>query len=126
MKKQITIILSALALALTFSALLSSCYTPNPLYGKWMDNDGNSITFQAEGEFSASIATTVDSNGDPVPTNYTGTYTVIDNTITYTYESSTGNTASKITTWDVTGAILYITWSDNGTQKALMLYHVSR
>ena len=35
--------------------LFTSCYTPNPLYGTWTDNEGNKIQFIDDGTFSANI-----------------------------------------------------------------------
>ena len=44
--------LTGLLLTLT---LITSCYTPNPLYGTWTDNDGNKIQFMDDGTFTASV-----------------------------------------------------------------------
>ncbi len=101
----------------TLVLLLSSCYTPSPLYGNWSDNDGNKISFMDDGSFNARIKDT-----DESFINYSGTYVVIDNIINF-------NIAEPITTrrvgeWDIRGAILYITFE--GRDKALILYHTAR
>ena len=100
---------------------LSSCYTPSPLYGTWADNDGNRIIFRSDGTFSATVYTGTDSSGDSVSENYSGTYTVVDNVLIFTFESG----SSKNTTWDIWGAILYLTWTED-SELSLTLYHISR
>ena len=37
------------------TTMLAACYTPNPLYGTWSDNDGNKIQFIDDGTFTATI-----------------------------------------------------------------------
>lgn len=100
---------------------LSSCYTPSPLYGTWADNDGNKITFISDGTFSAKVYTSTDSSGDAVSETYSGTYSVIDNVLIFTFESG----SSKNTTWDIRGSILYLTWYED-SELSLTLYHTSR
>lgn len=126
MKAQLKIIFSIFTLI--FCAISFSCYAPSPLYGKWMDNDGNWISFQADETFSAKIATTTDSEGNSTPINYNGKYSVVDNVLIFTYESqvSEGTTISKNTIWDISGAILKLKWKESDSEKDLTLYHVSR
>lgn len=114
-KKKITFSFMAIAL-LSFAAMFQSCYAPSPLYGKWADNPGSSITFVADGSYTASII----SNG--AKTQYSGTYTVVENVIVFS--KSTGTSIN--TEWDIRGSILYLTWTDdNGSSQRLELYRVS-
>lgn len=100
------------------AGIFAGCYSPNPLYGKWADNKGSSISFSPDLTFSAAI---IDSNLDKQ--NYEGTYNVIDNVIAFT--KSTGGQTN--TEWDIRGSILYLTWTDDrGNTLQLNLYHVSK
>lgn len=111
-------IISSLVLILV-SLFLISCYTPNPLYGTWTDNDGNSIQFQTDGTFNASI---LNSSGEAV--EYQGTFDVIDNVLIF---HITGDKEySRNTEWDIRGAMLYLTWTANNTTKSITLYHTAR
>lgn len=101
------------------SVFIISCYTPNPLYGTWTDNDGNSLQFQADGSFTASI---LNSSGEAV--DYQGTYDVIDNALIF---HITGDKEySRNTEWDIRGAMLYLTWTANNVTKSITLYHTAR
>lgn len=111
-------IISSLVLALV-TLLFISCYTPNPLYGTWTDNDGNSIQFQADGSFNASIL-----NSSSEAIEYQGTYDVIDNVLIF---HITGDKEySRNTEWDIRGAMLYLTWTANNVTKSITLYHTAR
>ena len=99
--------------------LLVSCYTPNPLYGTWTDNDGNKIQFIDDGSFTATIK---DSDNQLV--SYSGEWTVIDNVLIFSIKGDTQYTRN--TEWDIRGAMLYLTWTANNTTKMLTLYHTSR
>lgn len=101
----------------TLMLIISSCYTPSPLYGTWTDNDGNKIMFMDDGSFSARI---VDSSG--TSTNYEGAYTVIDNIISF--KITTPSAFTRVSEWDIRGAILYVRFE--GQDKALILYHTAR
>lgn len=107
--------------------VLVSCYEPSPLYGRWADNEGNSITFISDGTFVAKINDKTDK-----PVNYQGEYSVIENVLifNYTVESSVeGGTPSSYTIdteWDIRGSILYCTWTADGLTKTLTLYHSSK
>ena len=98
--------------------ILSSCYTPSPLYGTWNDNIGNKITFISDGTFTAKI---LDQYGQEI--SYDGDYTVIDNVLIFNTQS--GKVIN--TEWDIRGSLLYITWTikDNET-ISLTLYHTAR
>lgn len=104
-----TIILAA-------TLFIVSCYTPSPLYGTWSDNTGNKIIFYAEGNFDAWI---LDSENNQEKKS--GSYTVIDNVIVFTFDGGTTNSI-----WDLNGATLKITWTSDGTTKNLVLYHTAR
>ena len=52
MKK--TVIASLVSLFLCL--ILFSCYTPNPLYGTWADNNGNTFTFQQDYSFTSKVS----------------------------------------------------------------------
>ncbi len=100
--------------ALGAVSVLASCYEPSPLYGTFSDNQGNSISLMDDGTYSAKI---VDSTG--VKKNYEGTYTVLENIITF----STSSGGSINSEWDIRGNMLYITWTDDtGATLNLTLY----
>ena len=120
MKHSVKILIAA---ALTFlSMTLFSCYTPSPLYGTWADNNGNKIQFMQDGTFTAKIQTGISSTGDTYAETYNGTYTVLESTLIFSFES--GN--SRNTSWDISGSILYITWEEGSKDLSLTLYHTSR
>jgi len=113
-KKKITLILT-LTLLTTF---FTSCYSPNPLYGKWADNFGNTITFFTDLNFSAKIY-----NFYNIQEDFEGAYNVIENVMSFT--KSDGSTT--LTEWDIRGSILYITWTTgDGETLNLSLYRVSK
>lgn len=125
MKKYNIFIVLGLAVA---SLLMSSCYEPSPLYGTWADNDGNKISFVADGTFSATV---LDSVEDRV--NYEGDYNVIDNVIVFNFSSSkVDGSFSTNTEWDIRGAMLFLYWTytdktqDSILQRKLTLYHTSK
>ena len=97
--------------------ILSSCYTPSPLYGTWNDNLGNKITFITDGTFTAKI---FDHYGQEL--SYSGDYTVIDNVLIF----STQNGKVINTEWDIRGALLYLTWTKDSETLYLTLYHTAR
>lgn len=105
--------------AVLLTLLFCSCYTPNPLYGTWTDNDGNKIQFIDDGSFSATIK---DSDNQLV--SYSGEWSVIDNVLIFTIKGDTQYTRN--TEWDIRGAMLYLTWTANNNTKMLTLYHTSR
>lgn len=116
MKKNLGIkLLVVLVLCL---AEICSCYSPNPLYGKWADNNGNTITFNPDLTYSAKI---LDYGNNAQ--NYGGSFNIIENVISFTREDGT----SLLTEWDLRGSILYLDWTDNsGHTNSLILYHVSK
>lgn len=116
MKNKFLLLISTFIL---FSTLFISCYTPSPLYGTWTDNDGNKIQFMDDGTFTANI-----SNTDESITNYTGTWTTVDNVLIFSIAGDT--TYSRNTEWDLQGARLNLTWTANGSTKILVLWHTSR
>lgn len=96
-----------------------SCYVPSPLYGKWADNNGDTITFISDGTFVAKIY-----SEEEIPISYEGDYTVIDNVLIFSESDGT----SINTEWDIRGSMLYLTWTFGSENKSknLTLYHVSR
>ena len=105
--------------ALLMSVLFCSCYTPNPLYGTWTDNDGNKIQFIDDGTFSATIK---DSANQLI--SYSGEWAVVDNVLIFTIKGD--SSYSRNTEWDIRGSMLYLTWTANNNTKMLTLYHTSR
>lgn len=116
MKKNLGI-LSILILTLV---MFAGCYTPNPLYGTWSDNDGNKIQFMDGGSFNATIK---DSSDTPV--TYEGDWATIDNVLVFTIKGET-STYTRTTQWDIIGAIMHLTWTSNNSTRNLTLYHTSR
>ena len=101
------------------SIFLMSCYTPNPLYGTWTDNDGNKIQFIDDGTFSATIK---DSDNQLV--SYSGDWSVVDNVLIFIIKGD--SSYNRNTEWDIRGSMLYLTWTVNNNTKMLMLYHTTR
>lgn len=99
--------------------LLTSCYTPNPLYGTWKDNEGNKIQFVDDGTFTSVIK-----ESDNNLIEYQGEWTIIDNVLIFNIKGDSVYT--RTTEWDIRGAMLYITWTSNGTTRNLTLYHTAR
>ena len=99
--------------------VLASCYTPNPLYGTWTDNDGNKIQFIDDGSFSATIK-----DSDNKLVSYSGDWSIVDNVIVFSIKGDSSYTRN--TEWDIRGAMLYLTWTANNNTKMLTLYHTAR
>ena len=100
------------------STIFTSCYEPSPLYGTWVDNQGNKITFINDGTYNAFIY-----NDSNVKKSDSGNYSVIENTLTFSVEGG----SSVVTEWDIRGSMLYITWAQpDTTNKSLTLYHTSK
>ena len=109
----VTLALGGLALL-----CLASCYAPSPLYGNWSDNIGNKMMFLDDGSFSVTIY----SDGEPL--EYSGSYSVVENVISFNCTLENGEAMNTVTEWDIRGSILYVDWttSDKETQR-LTLYH---
>lgn len=107
------------AAVLAAAVLLASCYEPSPLYGKWADNDGNSISFMSDGTFIAKVNDKTDTL-----ITYQGDYAVIENVLVFNISSPSASTID--TEWDVRGSLLYCTWTQGGVPRTLTLYHVSK
>ncbi|MDD7014051.1 MAG: hypothetical protein PUI24_03600 [Spirochaetales bacterium] len=121
MKKYIRkVLIYVLAVTVAFFAV--SCYDPSPLYGKWADNSGSYITFADDGTFVANIYERDDSTK---VVNYQGTFTVIDNVLSFSVSEPDGFNIN--TEWDIRGSLLYLDWTfSDGTSRSLTLYHVSK
>lgn len=103
--------------AVFLSAFLAvSCYSPNPIYGKWADNNGNQISFNSDLTCSATI------NVGGTNTMYDGAYQVIENVMIFTWSSG----LSMNTEWDIRGSILYLTWTEGSETIQLSLYHTAK
>lgn len=112
-KLLITILISAI-----FTGVFTACYTPNPIYGTWDDNKGNTITFQATGNFTAEIINTAG-----VKTEYQGEWSCMENVLVI--KKDTG--AAFKTEWDVRGSMLHLQWFDNYNDlQELTLYHTKK
>ncbi|ULQ60320.1 hypothetical protein K7I13_03155 [Brucepastera parasyntrophica] len=106
-----------LTAVLALAGFFSACTTPSPLYGKWADNRGDTLTFVNDGTFVASIADFVQGK-----LNYDGDYTVLLNSLVLT--CSTGK--QIVTEWDIRGNILYMNWTDeDGNLIPLSLYKIA-
>ncbi|MCQ2598229.1 MAG: hypothetical protein MJ181_10340 [Treponema sp.] len=109
--------ITAFILAL-FAGIFTSCYTPNPLYGTWGDNLGNSIQFRADNTFAAKVTNSM-GNVEQVE----GTWACIENALILKKDSGT----SFNTEWDIRGSMLYLEWVDNLREVQYMtLYHISK
>ena len=105
-----------LTLATITIFLLASCYQPSPLYGTWSDNQGNKLILSSDNSYTAIIK---DSNGNT--NNYNGSYTVLENIISFSRTDGNMNTE-----WDIRGGILYLKWLDSsGKEINLNLYHTA-
>lgn len=114
MKKQNLIKLLITIVTFSLVLTLSSCYTPSPLYGKWADNQGNSINFVSDGTYNSVILY----NG--TPTSFNGDWTVIENVLIFSFSEG----GSMNTEWDIRGSMLYLTWTNqDGDTVKLTLYH---
>lgn len=110
----------ALFASLLICTLFSSCYTPSPLYGKWTDNENQSINFINDGTFVASIIDDTTHN----KITYQGEYTVMDNVLVFNVKDPI--TSDIVTEWDIRGSMLYITWTTSNYTKSLTLYHSAK
>ncbi len=119
-KRKNIFVLSILACAF-FVTVLSSCYTPNPLYGTWTDSNGNQyISLLEDGTFSAKI-----SNSDDSTTEYTGEWSTVDNVLILNVKGATNYQRNVI--WSLNGAILYLDWTaEDNSVKTVTLYHTAR
>lgn len=123
MKKKIFISV----LAVVFCVMCSGCYQPSPLYGKWSDNNGNSINFMNDLSFIANISMNNKSY------SYEGTWQALDNVLAFSVSSVTVDkeepknvSKSIVSEWDLHGSMLYISWTESEVTKNLVLYHVSK
>lgn len=108
------------SILLSLVLLLTSCYTPSPLYGTWADNAGNTVKFFDDGTFSAVIH-----REENKTSNYGGNYSVIDNVLVFNINDPI--TYQRNTEWDIRGAMLYLIWTDEeGKIYNLTLYHTAR
>jgi hypothetical protein len=101
-----------LLLGLCFSLL--SCTEPDPLYGAWQDNKGNSITFQSSGAFSAAVINPVNNK----PEAFSGFFSVSKNSLSL--KITEPGTRTLVTEWDIRGSMLYLDWTGEGGESRLM------
>ena len=116
MKKNNGIKLLITVLTFGLVLILSGCYTPNPLYGTWSDNNGNYINFINDGTYNAKV------NINNVDYGFNGDWTVIENILIFSFSDG----GSINTEWDIRGAMLYLIWTYGGSQTDLILYHTAR
>ncbi len=119
--KRKNIFVALILTAAFFAAMLSSCYTPNPLYGTWTDSNGNQyISLLEDGTFSAKI-----SNSDDSTTEYTGEWSTVDNVLILNVKGATNYQRNVI--WSLNAAILYLDWTaEDNSVKTVTLYHTAR
>ena len=103
------------------AVLLASCYEPSPLYGRWTDNNGNSISFISDGTFVAKIN---DKTKKDTVITYQGDYSVIENVLVFNITSPSASTID--TEWDIRGSLLFCDWTQGDSTWTLTLYHVSK
>jgi hypothetical protein len=94
-----------------------SCTEPVPLYGRWADNHGDSISFFDDGTFSAAIL-----NEDKERLNIGGTYTILMNVLTFLCAD---DNRQIVTEWDIRGNILYMSWVTEEATIPLTLFKIS-
>ncbi|MCM1224363.1 MAG: hypothetical protein NC548_58935 [Lachnospiraceae bacterium] len=120
MRKNFVRKMFGIALAVGGLALFgfASCYEPSPLYGTWSDNLGNKIMLMEDG----SLSVTIYADGKSV--DYSGSYSVVENVISFNCTPSNGETMNTVTEWDIRGLILYIDWTTSDKEvRQLRLYH---
>jgi hypothetical protein len=101
--------------SILIACVMLGCGTPSPFIGTWADNSGNTITFGAENEFTASI-----NNASDDLISYSGSYTVIQNAL---YIES--KNLNIVTEWDIRGSMLYLEWTDaDKFSQKLTLYKI--
>jgi hypothetical protein len=105
-----------LAAGLVFLAL-TACAEPVPLYGKWADNYGDSISFFDDGTFNAVVL-----DEDKEKLYLDGTYTVLQNAITLL---NSGDNRQIVTEWDIRGNMLYLNWPAEKGTVTLTLFKIS-
>jgi hypothetical protein len=108
---------SALVLAIGLLVLFS-CTQPLPIYGRWADNRGNTISFVEDGSFLASVK---------YPAGlvlYEGTWSILRNSLTL--NATSGDESIQIVTeWDIRGNMLYLDWATGEGTIPLTLYKIS-
>jgi hypothetical protein len=102
--------LLGLAVACCF---ILGCEEPNPLYGTWADNQGNSFTFNDDDTFNAKLHGLLP---------FGGSYFVQLNALTFKYsDPNTGESPRVVTEWDLRGNFLYLDWPVEGKTQLLKL-----
>jgi hypothetical protein len=97
---------------------LCSCAEPAPLYGKWADNQGDTISLFSDGTFAAVIT----NPRDREKANYQGNYTVLLNVLTF---SCSDIELQVVTEWDIRGNMLYLNWPVATGLIPLTLYKIA-
>ncbi|MDL2230064.1 hypothetical protein LJC14_07440 [Treponema sp. OttesenSCG-928-L16] len=89
-----------------------------PLYGKWADNRGDTLSFFDDGSFLAVI-------NDPYTGNkrhMEGSFNVLANALSFSCNDGT----QIVSEWDIRGNMLYLIWSNSyGDLIPLTLYKIS-
>jgi hypothetical protein len=99
--------------------VLAACTEPLPIYGRWADNRGDTISFVEDGSF---LATVVYPAGAKLM--YEGTWSILQNSLTL--NGTSGDISIQIVTeWDIRGNMLYLDWATDEGTIALTLYKIS-
>ncbi|MDR2259211.1 MAG: hypothetical protein LBE14_08710 [Treponema sp.] len=97
-----------------------SCAEPVPLYGRWADNRGDTISFFDDKTFVATIVYPQ----DKAKLTYEGSWSILLNSLTL--NGASGDTQVQIVTeWDIRGNMLYLDWTDDERVIPLTLYKIS-
>ena len=121
-KKKMSCVIGTPALVLgvmgIFSFLLfAACDEPGPLFGTWMDNKGNSLTFNTDNTFTARIY-----YGLSEPLSDGGQFSLLQNSLTL---KCVETQQTIVTEWDIRGNILYLYWLTEDNTMLLTLFKVA-
>ena len=108
----------ALVLAVSGGILFIACMEPVPLYGKWADNRGDSISFFDDSSFVAIIVYPQDGTKK----TYEGSWSILLNSLTLTCTNADLQIVSE---WDIRGNMLYLEWASDAGSLPLTLYKIS-
>jgi hypothetical protein len=118
MKHETLLRKAALALVVLGVILYTACMEPVPLYGKWADNRGDSISFFDDSSFVATIVYPEDGTKKV----YEGSWSILLNSLTLTCTNADLQIVSE---WDIRGNMLYLEWASDTGSLPLTLYKIS-
>ena len=118
MKRKFNFLQLFLMVTVVCGIIFAACIEPSPLYGQWTDNKGNNISFFNDGTFAARVG---------VPSvDYDGTYTLLNNVISFRCPDIGDKGLTIVSEWDIRGNILYINWvTADGLTLALTMFKIS-